>query len=464
VQFTRVLTVVTVVTCLAVPAACSSRGASTAGTPSGSGAPETEAPERPAPKPLAAAGGDGAATRPRVLVGHAPAAAGVDVVVTRLRTDRPGGRVTGLSASGVAVGVTGRHGATPTERDAERAVRWDADGKLTPLPAFPVVPEPRIGPDGLIAFTAPRNSRAPLRWNPPLVAQETTAETADGDRPRGRDDVAAVVDVGTDDVLVDLRPRRPSVPARDDAPPAGIWSPRTGDVTPIPLVGRFLTPDGGVVGDLVTGVTEDHPDGSAPALWRPGGSVVRLEVPRGWKGDPRAGTGDTVVGKLTRNRVDAPADGGEQEQPPAAAVAWRGGRVEYLPPLGGRQSIAVAVNRRGTVVGTSRTPDPGGWPHAVIWRDGRVTDLGTLDGEGESWAVGVSENDVAVGYSSTRGGGRHAVAWVRGGIVDLGAAVDPAATSQADGIVGRRVYGRVSDAGGVDNPVIWTLKPTRTDR
>jgi hypothetical protein len=56
------------------------------------------------------------------------------------------------------------------------------------------------------------------------------------------------------------------------------------------------------------------------------------------------------------------------------------------------------------------------------------------------------------------------VAWVRGGIVDLGAAVDPAAKSQADGIVGRRVYGRVSAADGVDNPVIWTIKPTRADR
>jgi probable HAF family extracellular repeat protein len=225
------------------------------------------------------------------------------------------------------------------------------------------------------------------------------------------------------------------------------------------LAGRFLTPDGGVVGDLVTGVTDDHPGGSAPAQWRPGGSVVELEVPRGWKGDPQAGAGDTVVGKLTRTAGNE--DGG---QPPAAAVAWRGGRVRYLPPLGGRQSIAVAVNKRGTVAGTSRTPDPGGWPHAVLWRDGRVTDLGTLDGEGESWAVDISESDVAVGYSSTRGGGRHAVAWVRGGIVDLGAAVDPAAKSQAEGIVGRRVYGRVSDRDGVDNPVIWTLKPAHADR
>ena len=93
----------------------------------------------------------------------------------------------------------------------------------------------------------------------------------------------------------------------------------------------------------------------------------------------------------------------------------------------------------------------------MLWREGRVTDLGTLDGEGESWAVDVSDADIAVGYSSTRGGGRHAVAWVRGGIVDLGAAVDPAAKSQADGVVGRRVYGRVTGADGADAPVIWTL-------
>src|SRR5699024_5457628 len=105
------------------------------------------------------------------------------------------------------------------------------------------------------------------------------------------------------------------------------------------------------------------------------------------------------------------------------------------------------------VAGTSQTPD--GWPHAVTWRDGRVTDLGTLDGTGESWAVGISDADVAVGYSSTSGGGRHAVAWVRGGIVDLGAAVDPAAKSQAEGIAGRRVYGTVADRDGTASPVIW---------
>ena len=117
------------------------------------------------------------------------------------------------------------------------------------------------------------------------------------------------------------------------------------------------------------------------------------------------------------------------------------------------------MNRHGVVAGTSQTPD--GWPHAVTWRDGRVTDLGTLDGTGESWAVDISDEDVAVGYSSTKSGGRHAVAWVGGGILDLGAAVNPAAKSQAAGIVGRRIYGTVSGENGLDAPVVWTLKPTK---
>jgi probable HAF family extracellular repeat protein len=183
---------------------------------------------------------------------------------------------------------------------------------------------------------------------------------------------------------------------------------------------------------------------------------VELQVPRGWKGEPKAGVRDTVVGKLTRTTADRDAVRAG-EQPPAAAVQWKDGKLAYLPPLGGRQSIAASVNRHGVVAGTSQTPD--GWPHAVTWRDGHVTDLGTLDGTGESWAVDISDGDVAVGYSSTKAGGRHAVAWVGGGIVDLGATVDPAATSQAAGIVGRRIYGTVSDKDGVDAPVIWTLKP-----
>jgi probable HAF family extracellular repeat protein len=423
------------------------------GTPAASDRPSPVA-SPPARSPVAPD-----VARPRVLAGGAPRAAGIEVSVLRLPTSRPGGRVTGLSKDGVAVGTEGRRGVAAVHPDGERGVRWDARGRPQPLTALAPAADPRIGPDGLIAYTARRTRVTPLdavdrvaTADPATVTGDSTAETADGRRPDHDDKVASVIDVGARDVLVDLRrPIREQV--REGGPaPTGLWSPASGDVTPVPLAGRFLTADGGVVGNAATGVTPDHPDGTAPALWRPGGRPVELTVPRGWKGEPQAGIGDTVVGKLTRTTDAGPG------QPPAAAVAWRAGRLTYLPPLGGRQSVAAAVNRRGVVAGTSQTPE--GWPHAVTWRDGRVTDLGTLDGTGESWAVDISDSDVAVGYSSTTGGGRHAVAWVRGGIVDLGAAVDPAAASQAAGIVGERVYGTVSGKDGVATPVIWTLRST----
>jgi probable HAF family extracellular repeat protein len=471
VQFTRVVHVLTATSLVTLAAACSSgtpgvagRAAGTAvGT--GTGAPAatgTSAVVPPTPAAAQASATTPQEVRPRVQAGRAPVAAGVDIRARTLRTERPGGRVTGLSADGVAVGVEGRSGTAPDDAAAERAVRWDADGRATPLPALaPGGGEPRIGPGGLIALTTAHPGDNPAGLRRRVLA--TTAQTADGARP-GDAAVAGAIDVGTDSVLVARRTpvgvrRAAQDAARDDGKgvrdgrdaardaPTALWSPRTGRVTPVPVAGRFLTPDGTVVGDVVT---RENPGGT-PATWRDG-RTTELEVPRGWKGEPHAGAGDTVVGRLTK--AGASGDGGQDA---AAAVAWRKGELEYLPPLGGRQSVAAAVNGRGTVVGTSRTPDPDGRRHAVLWRDGRVTDLGTLDGEGESWAVDVSDDDVAVGWSSTRGGDRRAVAWVRGGIVDLGAAVDPAAASQADGVVGRRVYGRVSDRSGADSPVIWTI-------
>jgi hypothetical protein len=161
--------------------------------------------------------------------------------------------------------------------------------------------------------------------------------------------VGAVVDVGTDRVLVSLRRPLPAPQGEGEDAPAALWSPRTGELTPVPIAGRFLTDDGTVVGNRLTGITDDHPDGSAPATWRPGEEPVELEVPRGWKGEPQAGARDTVVGKLTRTTTDDGRPAGEQ--PPAAAVQWRHGKVDYLPPLGGRQSIAASVNRHGVVAG-----------------------------------------------------------------------------------------------------------------
>src|SRR4051812_32344536 len=102
-----------------VAAACSTAtraqhtGASPAG-PSASGTPAAATPSVTAAPSEQSAADD---ARPRVLAGDAPRAAGVEVSVSRLRTSRPGGRVTGLSADGVAVGTEGRRGAAASASD-----------------------------------------------------------------------------------------------------------------------------------------------------------------------------------------------------------------------------------------------------------------------------------------------------------------------------------------------------------
>src|SRR5215468_5724346 len=74
----------------------------------------------------------------------------------------------------------------------------------------------------------------------------------------------------------------------------------------------------------------------------------------------------------------------------AADFEWRGGRLHDLGALPGNNSSAVfEVNRGGVGVGMSETAitDPNtGWPadHAVMFKGGKVIDLGTLRGGYES--------------------------------------------------------------------------------
>jgi probable HAF family extracellular repeat protein len=132
------------------------------------------------------------------------------------------------------------------------------------------------------------------------------------------------------------------------------------------------------------------------------------------------------------------------------AVVWgpRPGQIRELPPLpGDTATAATAINDRGQVVGISGICDRAvgrfSAIHAVLWENGRVTDIGNLTGRAWNTAMAINQRGDVVGFSniSPADAGRfnaHAFLWTRrDGIQDLGT-LPGDAVSQALGINERR--------------------------
>jgi probable HAF family extracellular repeat protein len=87
------------------------------------------------------------------------------------------------------------------------------------------------------------------------------------------------------------------------------------------------------------------------------------------------------------------------------ALEWRNGRITNLGTLlNGQRSSTYWISENGLIAGTSDNGeiDPLlAFPetHAVIWRDGAITDLGTLGGGFESWGLSVNNKGDVVGFS-----------------------------------------------------------------
>jgi probable HAF family extracellular repeat protein len=107
--------------------------------------------------------------------------------------------------------------------------------------------------------------------------------------------------------------------------------------------------------------------------------------------------------------------------------------VTDLGTLGGAQSAAFALNERAEVVGWAETA--AGERHAFLYREGRISDLGTLPGYHRSEAYGINDRGDVVGRADggalplRDGGGRvlrnveagwQAVLWSGGAVRDLG--------------------------------------------
>src|ERR1700730_12171169 len=75
--------------------------------------------------------------------------------------------------------------------------------------------------------------------------------------------------------------------------------------------------------------------------------------------------------------------------------------INHLPSVGGTNSRANSINNRGPLAGYSNLPG-NQRRHAALWRDGALTDLGTLGGPNSNvtWSV-KSNSGLVAGISQT---------------------------------------------------------------
>ena len=151
-------------------------------------------------------------------------------------------------------------------------------------------------------------------------------------------------------------------------------------------------------------------------------TVTALPTPAGWSSQAtHVSERGHVVGRLTRSIGD------EQRR---RMFMWHRGVLTDLGTLGGRNTYGAEpelaerptiVNRRGVVVGTSQLAD--GRERAFRWRDGVMTDLGTLPGTTDSRATAVNDRGDVIGVSVRESGDGivpRGFLWRREKMTDLG--------------------------------------------
>lgn len=122
------------------------------------------------------------------------------------------------------------------------------------------------------------------------------------------------------------------------------------------------------------------------------------------------------------------------------AVLWQHGPGGWtatdLGNLGASAlTLAFGINNRGQVVGQAGTPclNAGGCGlpppfqdatfHAFLWQNGKMTDLGTLPGDVQSWAETINAKNQAVGTSFDVAGDMHPFIWEDGVMTNLNALI-----------------------------------------
>jgi probable HAF family extracellular repeat protein len=118
---------------------------------------------------------------------------------------------------------------------------------------------------------------------------------------------------------------------------------------------------------------------------------------------------------------------------PLHAVLWQNGKPTDLGNLGGDGKsfgiFASGLNDYGQVVGASDTAGDASF-HAFLWQKGHITDLGTLKGDSNSLAIAVGNNGLVVGASIDANFNPRAALWTNGTPTDLNTLVPADSTLQ----------------------------------
>lgn len=108
------------------------------------------------------------------------------------------------------------------------------------------------------------------------------------------------------------------------------------------------------------------------------------------------------------------------QQPIPQVVLWdRGAVIELGERCGAYEVQLIGINARSQVLWNEVNPQTGGYTHSFLWEDGRVTDLGTLDGI-SCTATDMNDRGQIVGYVEYEDTHSQAFLWERGTMTRLG--------------------------------------------
>jgi probable HAF family extracellular repeat protein len=152
---------------------------------------------------------------------------------------------------------------------------------------------------------------------------------------------------------------------------------------------------------------------AVPVIWT-NGRVHQLAVPAGDTG----GSANAInnLGQATG------ATGDCLTTPQLHAVLWKNGKVTELGNLGGVYNNPFAINDVGQITGTSDLPGDL-TSHAFLWQNGVMKDIGTLPGDYYSVGYGINNLGQIVGQSCDANYNCRAFLWQNGKMTDLNALI-----------------------------------------